>query len=79
MSNTCYIGNIFSAQRSDGATAVYVNSLGKFGTIVSSRRFKDEIEPMDKASEAILALIPVTFRYKQEIDPDAQLAVWPSG
>src|SRR5205814_3485162 len=34
----------------------------------SSARFKDEIKPMDKASEAILALKPVTFRYKKEID-----------
>jgi hypothetical protein len=34
-----------------------------------SQRFKDDIKPMDKASEAILALKPVTFRYKQEIDP----------
>ena len=35
----------------------------------SSERFKDEIKPMDRASEAILALKPVTFRYKKEIDP----------
>jgi hypothetical protein len=35
----------------------------------SSARFKAEIKPMDKASEAILALKPVTFRYKQMIDP----------
>jgi hypothetical protein len=68
VSNTCYIGNIFGVT-SAGATAVYVNSLGKLGTVVSARRFKDEIKPMDKASEAILALKPVTFRYKQEIDP----------
>jgi methyl-accepting chemotaxis protein len=68
VSNTCYIGNIFGVT-SAGATAVYVNSLGKLGTVVSSRRFKDEIKAMDKASEAILALKPVTFRYKQEIDP----------
>jgi hypothetical protein len=68
VSNTCYIGNIFGTT-SAGATAVYVNSLGKLGTIISSRRFKEEIKPMDKASEAILALTPVTFRYKQEIDP----------
>jgi hypothetical protein len=68
VSNTCYIGNIFGVT-SAGATAVYVNSLGKLGTVVSSQRFKDEIKPMDKASEAILALKPVTFRYKQEIDP----------
>ena len=68
VSNSCYIGNIFGVT-SAGATAVYVNSLGKLGTVVSSRRFKDEIKAMDKASEAILALKPVTFRYKQEIDP----------
>jgi hypothetical protein len=68
VSNTCYIGNIFGVT-SAGATAVYVNSLGKLGTVVSSRRFKEEVKPMDKASEAILALKPVTFRYKQEIDP----------
>jgi septal ring factor EnvC (AmiA/AmiB activator) len=36
---------------------------------VSSERFKNEIKPMDKASEAILALKPVTFHYKKEIDP----------
>jgi uncharacterized coiled-coil protein SlyX len=68
VSDTCYIGNIFGVT-SAGATAVYVNSLGKLGTVVSSQRFKDEIKPMGKASEAILALKPVTFRYKQEIDP----------
>ena len=67
-SNTCYIGQIFGAT-STGAAAVYVNSAGKLGTVVSSRRFKEEIKPMDKASEAILALKPVTFRYKHEIDP----------
>jgi len=42
----------------------------KLGTVVSSARFKKGIKPMDKASEAILALKPVTFRYKEELDPD---------
>jgi uncharacterized coiled-coil protein SlyX len=37
----------------------------------SSARFKEAIKPMDKASEAILQLKPVIFRYKQELDPDA--------
>jgi uncharacterized coiled-coil protein SlyX len=37
---------------------------------VSSARFKEEIKPMDKASEAVLALKPVTFCYKKELDPD---------
>jgi hypothetical protein len=50
---------------------VMVNSNGKLGTMPSSARFKEAIKPMDKASEAILALKPVTFRYKKEIDPKA--------
>jgi hypothetical protein len=37
--------------------------------MTASTRFIDEIKPMDKASEAILTLKPVSFRYKQEIDP----------
>src|SRR5437588_10487694 len=37
---------------------------------VSSARFKDDIKPMEKASEAILALKPVIFRYKHELDPE---------
>jgi hypothetical protein len=49
---------------------VVVGTNGQLGTITSSARFKDEIKPMDKASEAILALKPVTFRYKQELDPE---------
>ena len=50
---------------------VIVNSSGQLGTILSSARFKEAIKPMDTASEAILALKPVTFRYKQELDPDS--------
>jgi hypothetical protein len=53
-----------------GGTAVFVNSVGQLGTLTSSARFKEAIKPMDKASETILALKPVTFRYKQELDPD---------
>ena len=50
--------------------AVIVDTHGHLGTITSSARFKDAIKPMDKASEAILALQPVTFRYKHELDPE---------
>jgi hypothetical protein len=49
---------------------VIIDTNGQLGTIVSSKRFKDAVEPMDKASEAILALKPVAFRYKKELDPD---------
>ena len=48
---------------------VVVNLNGKLGVAASSARFKEAIKPMDKASEALLALKPVTFRYKEELDP----------
>ena len=62
-----------------GGVAVIVDANGHLGTVVSSARFKDEIKPMDKASEAILALKPVTFRYKKSSIPRASrsLAWWP--
>jgi len=50
-------------------TAVVVDSNGQLGVAPSSQRFKDAINPMAKASEAILALKPVTFRYKKDLDP----------
>ena len=53
-----------------GGVGVIVGTNGQLGTVVSSERFKDAVKPMDKASEAILALKPVTFRYKHELDPD---------
>ena len=49
---------------------VVVNAMGKLGVVTSSVRFKEDIKPMDKASEAIHALKPVTFRYKKEIDAE---------
>jgi septal ring factor EnvC (AmiA/AmiB activator) len=46
------------------AVPVLIDSSGQLGTINSSRRFKKDIRPMDQTSEAILALKPVTFHYK---------------
>jgi uncharacterized coiled-coil protein SlyX len=48
---------------------IRVDGRGLLGTITSSRRFKEEIEPMAQASEGLFALKPVTFRYKKGIDP----------
>lgn len=48
---------------------VMVNANGQLGTLVSSARFKHEIKPMSKTSEAIFGLKPVTFRYNREVDP----------
>ena len=63
-----YIAGIFGATASGGA-AVLVDSNGHLGTLTSSRRYKQDIQDMGSTSEAILALRPVTFRYKPEIDP----------
>jgi hypothetical protein len=66
--SACYIGGIF-AELVVGGDTVICNSAGKVGTGTSSKRFKEAIKPMDKASEVLLALTPVTFRYKKELDP----------
>ena len=66
--NSCYIGNIFGATSANGV-GVLVKTNGRLGTVTSSRRFKEEIKPMDKASEVLFAMMPVTFRYKKGIDP----------
>jgi hypothetical protein len=46
---------------------VIIGSDGHLGTVVSSARFKEAVKPMAEASEAILALKPVTFRYKHDL------------
>ncbi len=68
LDNGCYIGSIFG-QTSSGGSAVFINSSGKLGTSTSSQRFKDDIKAVERASEILFALKPVTFRYKKEIDP----------
>jgi uncharacterized coiled-coil protein SlyX len=64
-----FIAGISGATVAAG-TSVVIDTNGQLGTIVSSKRFKTEIKPMDAASEAILSLKPVTFRYKRELDPN---------
>ena len=66
---TTFIAGISGATVPTGV-AVIVDSTGHLGTTTSSERFKEAIQPMDKASEAILSFKPVTFRYKHELDPD---------
>jgi hypothetical protein len=51
-------------------SSVVISSTGKLGVATSSARFKEAIKPMDSASEAVLALKPVTFRYKETVDVD---------
>ena len=69
-SNACYIKSIFM-QTSASGIPVLIDSNNKLGTTTSSKRFKEDIKPMGNASEAILALRPVSFRYKKDIDPQS--------
>jgi hypothetical protein len=64
--DACYIASIFGQTFANGIP-VFINS-NKLGTVTSSKRFKEEIKPMDNASEALFSLKPVSFRYKKEID-----------
>ena len=77
-SNTVRIGNNditdtfirgISGTTIASGTTVLVASNGHLGTVTSSQRFKKDVTPMDKASEALFSLKPVTFRYRKEIDP----------
>ena len=65
-----YIGNINNTSVSGGGTDFVTIDLstGLLGVLTSSRRYKEDINPMDKASEALYRLKPVTYRYKKEID-----------
>jgi hypothetical protein len=60
-SNACYIASVFGQTTASGIP-VLIDSNNKLGTTTSSKRFKEDITPMDKVSEAILALKAVTFR-----------------
>jgi len=66
-SNACYVASIFG-QTSANGIPVLINSDNKLGTTTSSKRFKEDIKPMDEASDTLFALKPVTFRYKKELD-----------
>jgi hypothetical protein len=71
-----FIGGIRGANTGNAdAIPVVIDSAGQLGTASSSRRFKDEIKPMDKTSEAILKLKPVTFQYKGDTKGNAQFGL----
>jgi hypothetical protein len=67
VSNTTWIGNVYGRTTRNATTApVVVSADGQLGTVASSERFKKDIATMQKASESILSLRPVTFHYKTD-------------
>src|SRR5207237_2328410 len=61
-----FIAGIYNVSEGGTIKPVYINSAGRLGTQppASSQRFKKDIKPMDRTSEGVLKLTPVTFRYK---------------
>jgi Chaperone of endosialidase len=67
VSDTSWIGNVYGVTTQSGTTAaVIVSDTGQLGTVASSERFKKDIATMEKSSETILSLRPVTFHYKTD-------------
>ena len=76
VSNSCFIGNIRGTTTTQNdAIPVLIDSAGQLGTASSSRRYKTDIKPMDKASECLLGLKPVSFRYKVHKDITPQFGL----
>ncbi|PYK53650.1 MAG: hypothetical protein DME48_10880 [Verrucomicrobia bacterium] len=78
LGNSCFIGQIYTNVQPQVGTdpdLVTINNRGRLGRAnVSSRRYKHDIQPMDKASEAIYTLKPVSFRYHKKYDPTQTIA-----
>ncbi len=74
LDNTCFIGSIFDEPVSDPASqvAVFVDTFNVVGIHNSSRRFKHDIQPMDKSSETLYRLNPVTFKYNSDLKGTTQ-------
>jgi hypothetical protein len=72
---SCFIGNIYGVTTQDAAVPVYIDDHGQLGTASSSRRYKTDIKPLDKESESIVALKPVSFHYKGQKDKKPQFGL----
>jgi hypothetical protein len=66
--DTCFIGSIFGEIVSDpgSQTAVFVDQFNVVGIFNSSQKYKHDIQPMDKASETLYQLKPVTFKFNSD-------------
>ena len=63
--SAAYIAGIYGIKTATAGTAVFIDSSGQLGTVSSSIRYKEDVQPMASASERLLQLRPVKFRYKK--------------
>jgi hypothetical protein len=74
--NSCFIANIYGTTTANNdAVPAVIDSAGQLGTVSSSLRYKTDIKPLNAQSECILALKPVSFRYKSHKDAKPQFGL----
>jgi predicted ribosome quality control (RQC) complex YloA/Tae2 family protein len=75
--NGTFIAGIYNVSEGGTIKPVYINSTGRLGTQppASARKFKEEVKAMEKTSEGILKLKPVTFRYKNDEERTPQFGL----
>src|SRR5262249_31752065 len=75
LTGACVIYGIYDNVMPVGGSvdSVTIDFDGKLGRQGSSRRYKEDIKPMDDASQSLYRLEPVTYRYKRDIDPTQRL------
>ena len=75
VNDSLYVANVFETSIDPDNLPVFIDFTGRLGTQSSSRRFKDDITSMEKASEALLSLRPVTFHYKNDVKATPQFGL----
>jgi hypothetical protein len=76
VNNSAWIGNVYGTTTQNGTVApVVVSSDGQLGVVASSKRFKKDIAAMDRTSDGILSLRPVTFHYKTDAGETPQFGL----
>jgi hypothetical protein len=63
--SAAYIAGIYGVKTTTAGTAVFIDSEGQLGTVSSSIRYKEDVQPIADASERLMKLRPVKFRYKK--------------
>ncbi|MGA2593540.1 MAG: tail fiber domain-containing protein [Bryobacteraceae bacterium] len=65
---SAFVAGIYGSSTGLANVGVVVDANGNLGTVSSSRRYKEDIQDMGDASDGLMQLRPVTFRYKKTFD-----------
>jgi hypothetical protein len=63
--SAAFIAGIYGVTTGSPGAEVFIDSSGQLGTVSSSIRYKEDVQPMAEASDQLLKLRPVKFRYKK--------------